>query len=122
MGFVKGPFHSEEDFNNAIIDAYQSKAPKRRIKGFLAGMLSHRKHQIAFTHGDLRQQNIMVKDGNVTGILDWEFSGWYPEYWEFSKALYIWKWQNDWVEYLVQILQPYYSEYAVHSFLTENLW
>ena len=85
-------------------------------------MLSHNKHQIVFTHGDLRLQNVMVEDGNVNGILDWEFSGWYPEYWEFSKALYVWKWQNDWIEYLVQVLQPYYSEFAVHSFLTETLW
>lgn len=120
--FWQGPFRSEEEFNNAIIDAYQSKAPRRRIKSFLTGMLSHNKHQIVFTHGDLRLQNVMVEDGNVSGILDWEFSGWYPEYWEFSKALYVWKWQNDWIEYLVQILQPYYSEYAVHSFLTETLW
>jgi hypothetical protein len=119
---VKGPFDSEEAFNNAIIDAYQSKAPKRQIKNFLAGMLSQKKHQIVFTHGDLRLQNIMVKDGYVSGILDWEFSGWYPEYWEFSKALYVWKWQNDWIEYLVQVLEPYYPEYAIHSFLTETLW
>lgn len=119
---TKGPFNSEGDFNNAIIEAYQSKAPKRHIRGFLAGMLSQKCHKIVFTHGDLRLQNIMVHDGYVSGILDWEFSGWYPEYWEFSKALYVWKWQNDWIDYLVRVLEPYYSEYAVHSFLTETLW
>ncbi|KAE8151999.1 kinase-like protein [Aspergillus avenaceus] len=119
---IKGPFDSEDDFNNAIIDAYQSKAPKCCIKNVLAGMLSQRRHYAVFTHGDLRLQNIIVNNGNVTGILDWEFSGWYPEYWEFAKALYVWKWQNDWTEYLAQILEPYYSEYAVHSFLTETLW
>ncbi|OJJ31579.1 hypothetical protein ASPWEDRAFT_54700 [Aspergillus wentii DTO 134E9] len=100
---IQGPFETEE-------------------ANVLAGMLSQNRHQILFTHGDLRLQNIMIKDGCVSGILDWKFSGWYPEYWEFSKALHVWKWQNDWTEYLVQILQPYYSEYAVHSFLTETLW
>ncbi|KAJ6143974.1 hypothetical protein N7471_003427 [Penicillium samsonianum] len=65
---VNGPFDSEE--------AYQSKAPKRQIKNFLS---------------DLRLQNIMTNDGSVNGVLDWEFSRWYPEYWEFSKALYVWK-------------------------------
>lgn len=76
-------------------------------------MLCKNNHQIVFTHRDLRLHNIMVNDGSVSGVLDWEFSGWYPEYWEFSKALYIWKWQNDWTDYLVQILQPSYAEYAV---------
>ncbi|CRL22355.1 Protein kinase-like domain [Penicillium camemberti] len=109
-------------FNNAIIDAYQSKAPKRQIKNFLSGMLCQNNHQIVFTHGDLRLQNIMVNDGSVSGILYWEFSGWYPEYWEFLKALYIWQWQNDWTDYLVQILRPYYAEYTIHCFLTETLW
>ena len=64
----------------------------------------------------------MVKDGKVTGIIDWELSGWYPEYWEYAKSLYVWRWQSDWYDYLEKILHPYYAEYAVHSFLTETLW
>lgn len=86
-------------------------------------MLSqNRHHNIVFTHGDLRPRNIMAKDGNITGIIDWELSGWYPEYWEFAKALYVWQWQNDWFDYLVDALQPYYAEYAFHSFLARTLW
>lgn len=42
---------------------------------------------IVFTHGDLRPDNITVEivDRNrcvVTGILDWEYSGFYPDYYE----------------------------------------
>ena len=85
-------------------------------------MLSLHKHSVILTHGDFRQRNIIVKDGNVTGIVDWELCGWYPEYWEFTKALYTWKWQNDWDSFLVKILQPYYPEYAIHTFLVETLW
>ncbi|KAK6813287.1 hypothetical protein RU639_011075 [Aspergillus parasiticus] len=118
----KGPFDSEEAFNNAIIEVYQSTAPKRHIKSFLAGMLSQKRHQIVFTHGDLRLQNIMVNNGHVSGIVDWEFSGWYPEYWEFLRALYVWRWQNDWTDYLLQVLEPYYAESGVHRFLMETLW
>jgi thiamine kinase-like enzyme len=117
---LKGPFNSEHDFNMALIGAYQQSAPKRHIKSFLHGMLPQ-SHQICFTHGDLRQQNIMVKDGNVVAIIDWELSGWYPEYWEFTKALLIWGWQNDWTDYLMQILQPYHAEHFMHSFLMEKL-
>ncbi|OJJ89571.1 uncharacterized protein ASPGLDRAFT_264381 [Aspergillus glaucus CBS 516.65] len=85
-------------------------------------MPSQYKHRNIFTHGDLRLANIKVKDGHVTGILDWEFSGWYPEYCEFAKALHIWKWRNDWTDYMVQIFKPYCAEYGAYQFLTEVLW
>ncbi|KAI0424604.1 hypothetical protein F5Y09DRAFT_134498 [Xylaria sp. FL1042] len=58
---------------------------------------SRRGHRIVFTHADLNPRNILVdeftqKDGskvwNVTGIVDWEFSGYYPEYWDCTKALF----------------------------------
>lgn len=41
-----------------------------------------------FTHADLRPNNIMVKEGNITAIIDWEFAGWYPEYWEYTKMYF----------------------------------
>ncbi|KAJ5436987.1 hypothetical protein N7445_007872 [Penicillium cf. griseofulvum] len=116
----KGPFDSEQDFNTALINAYQKNAPKRHIRSFLSGMLPQ-SHRILFTHGDIRPQNVMVKDGNVVAIIDWELSGWYPEYWEFAEALLTWGWQSDWTDYLTQILQPYHAEFFMHSFLIEKL-
>lgn len=32
---------------------------------------------IRFCHMDLHQENIMVKNGAMSGIIDWEFAGWY---------------------------------------------
>ncbi|GLA04252.1 hypothetical protein AnigIFM60653_004300 [Aspergillus niger] len=66
----KGPFASEDEFNNTLVKAYQAQAPKRHTKNLLSGMLSQRKHRTVFTHGDLRLANIMVNDGHVTGIVD----------------------------------------------------
>ncbi|CAD6441653.1 00058b72-4108-4d8b-bcdc-112d9837ac49 [Sclerotinia trifoliorum] len=37
------------------------------------------------THGDLNATNIFVKDGHVTGIIDWEHGGYLPEWWEHVK-------------------------------------
>jgi aminoglycoside phosphotransferase (APT) family kinase protein len=54
-------------------------------------------HSIVFTHADLNPRNILVGpvaqlDGrvrwDVTGIVDWENSGYFPEYWEFTKAMF----------------------------------
>lgn len=39
-----------------------------------------------FTHGDLTNVNIMVENGNLTGIIDWEAAGYYPVWWEFACA------------------------------------
>jgi len=39
-----------------------------------------------FTHGDLTDVNIMVDDGHLAGIIDWESSGYFPVWWEFAAA------------------------------------
>ena len=39
-----------------------------------------------FTHDKLGVDNIMIQDGNVTGIIDWERAGYYPVWWETLKA------------------------------------
>ena len=41
-----------------------------------------------FTHADIAPHNILVDDkGQITGILDWELAGWYPEYWEYANIM-----------------------------------
>ncbi|KAI0048685.1 kinase-like protein [Auriscalpium vulgare] len=38
---------------------------------------------IVWVHGDLRMQNILVgEDGRLSGIVDWEDSGWLPRQWQ----------------------------------------
>ncbi|KAK7703393.1 hypothetical protein SLS64_009062 [Diaporthe eres] len=40
-------------------------------------------YPIVFTHGDIAARNIMIRDGRIVAIMDWEFAGWYPEYWDY---------------------------------------
>ena len=59
---------------------------------------SRRGHKVFFTHADLNPRNILVDqkitksdgstDWRVTGIVDWENSGHYPEYWDCTKAMF----------------------------------
>jgi aminoglycoside phosphotransferase (APT) family kinase protein len=44
-------------------------------------------YPIVFTHADLAARNILVRDGRIVAILDWEYAGWYPEYWDYVWAL-----------------------------------
>ena len=38
-------------------------------------------HPTIFSHGDLQPENILVNEGRVSGIIDWECAGWYPYFW-----------------------------------------
>lgn len=42
------------------------------------------------THCDLNLGNIMVKDGALVGILDWEFAAYYPIWYEYVSASWGW--------------------------------
>lgn len=77
-----GPFKDEAAFNQTL--RYSGDAARRG-------------HKIVFTHADLNPRNILVDrmvqpDGSrgwkVTGIVDWETSGYYPEYWDYTKAMF----------------------------------
>ena len=57
----------------------------------LRSMSQSQTPKVAFTLGDLHPENIVVqsdKEGNyrISGVLDWEMSGFYPDYWESIKA------------------------------------
>jgi hypothetical protein len=84
-------------------------------------------HRIVFTHGDLHPRNIMVardteaETVTITGLLDWELGGWYPEHWEYVKALNTLSTLDgdedaaltDWWMYLPPVITGYDAEWAL---------
>lgn len=59
----------------------------RRFEHQLLDMLPQSSSSI-FTHADIAPRNIMVDEQNrVIGILDWEYAGWYPDYWEYAQIM-----------------------------------
>lgn len=75
-----GPFDNEDEYHNSMTGGRLKWLRSTYPKAFA------RPHTSAFTHGDLLLGNILVDAGKFTGLIDWERSGFYPEYWENTKA------------------------------------
>ncbi|KAI1171204.1 kinase-like protein [Nemania sp. FL0916] len=122
-----GPFQDEDDFNAGIVKALRrARAPGRvdvelTCDIFLEVMKGN---EIVFTHNDLAPRNILVQGSKVVSILDWELSGYYPDYWEYCKAWRRPDWQSGWIKEraLDKILQPRLKELSVMWNTTEIIW
>lgn len=42
-------------------------------------------HEIVMTHNDFDPRNILVQGSQVVALLDWELSGFYPDYWSIVR-------------------------------------
>ncbi|KAL3473712.1 kinase-like domain-containing protein [Aspergillus californicus] len=111
-----GPFDTEQAFNKFILQEVHDRTPDILRELIKEAVLDT--HEIVFTHSDLAPRNILVENGQVTAILDWEDAGWYPEYWESFRALRQLRPVPDWPEYLPLIIPPGYGrEYIGMNFV-----
>jgi len=111
----RGPFRTEREMYENICDRMVDLRSWGRNKPDNYDHIRRRmyrensNHAITFTHGDLSPCNILVQEGHVTGILDWEEAGWYPECWEYIKAMQgcAGLWDTLWPLQIEQFLKPY---------------
>lgn len=93
-----GPFRTEKDFSDSL-----------RLGG--APNVVHRDdHQIVFTHADINLRNVILKDGKISGIVDWENAGWYPEYWEYTKCRFGVRFSKRWLKMLEEVFGDKYEQ------------
>lgn len=76
-----------------------------------------RQYRTCFTHADICQRNIIVRDDGVVALVDWQFAGWYPEYWEYTKAHYGLYDVPDWYAGFEDAVQRYDDELAAERTL-----
>jgi hypothetical protein len=124
-----GPFDTESEFNEATIAIYEHErddSSKHLINYYRRAFEDvFQSHEPCFSHGDLQQKNIMIRHSPAAEeearwdpnslevmIVDWEFAGWYPSYWEYSRAVLAGRWDNDWRDWVDQFLEPFRNEYA----------
>lgn len=81
---ARGPFDNESDFHDALIHKFISAETKQAV-----AHVHSQSYRSFFSHADLNFYNIIIERGKLSGIVDWECAGYYPEYWEFTKGIYI---------------------------------
>lgn len=117
-----GPFMSESDMNEGMFRRLAESEPPSSIRLFRAITSNIAAHRIVFTHADLQGRNIIVrKTDSDTGdhgkieltIIDWEMSGWYPEYWEFCNSLIINTFATEWLDIVQDTMRVYTNEYLL---------
>ena len=121
IGPNRGPFDSVESFHRARGYSHIRSSPDKyprykdvfnRIKG--------KKYRTVFTHGDFSLHNILVnKDMKIAAIIDWEFAGWYPEYWEYTQGHFSNTRYTEFQDILKRgdILEKYEDELQAEKFL-----
>ena len=145
---ICGPFDTEEALNEAMIRRIRELVDEPQtnlIRSLIAEVLCGRQSQRpVFTHGDLQPKNIMVerleedlasyadaltmsaKPTPTIGrqrfrvtLIDFELSGWYPDWWEFATAAYMARFKPTWHALLqdAHILQPYPIHFAMLSLI-----
>lgn len=74
-----------------------------------------------FTHGDLNPFNILVRDDQVLGIIDWEFAGWYPSYWEYTSVWHGNRIRQGWQDVIPKFLDPWPDELRMET-IRQKWW
>jgi hypothetical protein len=76
---IYGPYRTRSEYNAGIKSALQMSRPPGTIDARDAALIHNidtlQDPVIVFTHGDLHRDNILVKDGKISGVLDWGCSG-----------------------------------------------
>ncbi|ORX94402.1 kinase-like domain-containing protein [Clohesyomyces aquaticus] len=121
--YSSGPIDNEDEFNNFLLSPTKPRIAQT-YKEFIRTKCLRSNHRVVMTHGDFHPRNILAKieNGNVkvTGIIDWEAGGSYPEYWEYVKSLNTMSSvdEDDWCDWLpARGMGEFPKEWAVDMLL-----
>ncbi|KAJ3737267.1 kinase-like domain-containing protein [Lentinula guzmanii] len=80
------PVNTIAEFHELLFQQVSWTSRLERLR-LIAKPVHTRDYRITFTHSDLNPSNILVKDDHIVAVIDWEFAGWYPEYWEYTQLV-----------------------------------
>lgn len=83
------PFKTESQLIQAIVQRYVKNGFPRRgeyVRRVLPTILCG--HPIVFTRNDLQRKNIIIREDDGTPfIIDWEYAGFYAQYYEYYSTM-----------------------------------
>ncbi|RJE19646.1 Phosphotransferase enzyme family [Aspergillus sclerotialis] len=79
----RGPFHSDQELWDALLHKLDH-IPQQALENLKK--LLPKCEPYVLTHCDLNLGNIMVQDGKVVSILDWEYAAYFPIWYEYVSA------------------------------------
>lgn len=104
----QGPFNTDDELWAAMAATLGpvGRFPQQALDKLRSQMPSCAPY--TFTHGDLSQGNIIVRDGNVVGLIDFKWSGYFPVWWEYAKNRGGTPWNpNEWCQLLAERMDPH---------------
>jgi len=119
---AQGPFTTQDELWSAMVATLKGQIPQKALIRLRAQMPECLPW--TYTHGDLNSNNIIVNDGHVVGILDWEWSGFFPRWWEYVKfraGLSIWI-DREWWDLLEFRLEKHSEAYEFYDKFHSLVW
>lgn len=117
LDYQGGPFESISTFNEFVLDFLDGTPPYIR-QSITEAVNDANGSRNVLSHCDLTPRNIIVQDGRIKALLDWEYAGWYPEYWEFVKFFDRPTGCKDWKSFAGTMFEvPYAQELLVFQAL-----
>ncbi|KDQ54014.1 hypothetical protein JAAARDRAFT_136134, partial [Jaapia argillacea MUCL 33604] len=117
-----GTLYTEAEFNDFLVSTPLPCIARKFIQWVRS--LLRDDHRIVLTHSDFDPGNIMVVDHPtqalvVSGLINWDFGGWYPEQWEMVKAMNTRGTddESDWWAHLLEVLNQSNTDVAVDRLL-----
>ncbi|TVY15058.1 hypothetical protein LARI1_G007031 [Lachnellula arida] len=114
-GHTIGPCETPREFHEYLLaparNSFGSESVYEEKLRCARKLQSLQRPGVKFTHGDLKHHNILVDEqGHITGFLDWEAAGWYPEFWEYTTSLRYLRTGFWWYEFLMELGGERYQE------------
>ncbi|EQL00823.1 Protein kinase-like domain protein [Ophiocordyceps sinensis CO18] len=86
---IWGPFPTARCFHEALANGADLDIEYEGLPPDVSSLFEFYRgygNQVVLTHGALSSLNILVRQDEVVGIVDWDTAGWFPPYWEYVCA------------------------------------